>query len=491
MFSWGDVPYSEGRAVVTNGSAEVTPAFGAVFGFHLITKEFHAEGDGRAYIIEGYDPDTGRILLDADYAGATRTTEYRICGDADTLNWTDPFFENTWAAVHNLPIMRKEDDKPAGILPQGRRLLLPKSKKTYCLYYNTNPAYEFSSVSTLSTEYGCTSHRSMKLGEGGVAYWMSKEGLVSVVPNGGLSLISRPLGTWVFDNLQLDDTGDQQLCMASLLRRKGQYICFMPGRDAELGCDYAVIWHYLEKKFSIFKFGTEFTAVGKLVDSDGDERTILGDRYGYLWEYPFGCMDGVPENSTNSGTVDAYHASSSPYCAITDDDARFPTYGLGLAGVPVYIHSGTGAGQWGIVAANSETILYLEDCFEVPLDATSQYWLGSWETRYKSGWSDFGTVARVKRAMYAHLVFEQSESTVDLRMYGDFSATPEDLTDKDYRQADPTDHGEVSLDEDDGRKRVTLGGIRKTHLAWELYDHRPCNPWSIYDFGLDIEFKEP
>lgn len=496
VFGWGDIPYSEGRVDVTTGDDEVAPVEGAVFGFHLIGKEFHAEGDGRAYMIDAYDPATGNIVLRDNYAGATRTTEYRICGDADTLIWTDPFFEHKWPAFNNLPINKKEDDKPAGIMPQGRRLLLPKSKKTYTLYYNTNPSYEYSSVSTVSTEYGCVSHRSMVLGDGGVAYWMSKDGIVAIVPDGGLALASVALGSWVYDNLQLDVTGEQQMCMGGLLKRKGQYLAFIPGQDAELGCDYAIVWHYLEKKFSIFRFRTEFTALSRVVNTEGEEVLVLGDRHGYLWEYPYGDLDGAPVNSTYSGTVDAYWGTGSPYCSLTDNDAQFPTTGLGLAGVPVYIHNGTGAGQWGIVAANTENTLYLEDCFAVALDETSEYYVGNIEARYKTGWHDYGTIDRIKRMMYANLVFEKNDSNLQFNMYGDFSDTAENLEDKNYRATDPTDYGLVNMNGDDestitprGRKRVPLGGIRKTHLAWELYDDRPNNPWSIYDVSMDVEME--
>ena len=498
VFAWGDIPYEDGTADVVNGSAFVTPSGGAVFGFHLIGKEFHAEDDGRAYMIDGYDPATGRIELRDNYAGATRTTGFRICGDADTLIWTEPFFEHKWTAFNNLPINKKEDDKPAGMLPQGRRLLLAKSKKTYSLYYNTNPAYQYSSVSTISTEYGCVSHRSMVLGEGGIAQWMSKDGIVSIVPDGGVSLASRPLGTWVYDNLQLDPEGDQQMCMGALLKRRGQYIALMPGPDAELGCDHAVIYHYLEKKYTLFRFRTEFTAMTLIVNPTGEEVLVLGDRYGYLWEYPFGDLDGAPVNSTYSGTVDVYWAIGSPYCSISDADAQFPTTGLGLQGVPVYIHTGTGAGQWGIVAANTDTMLYLEDCFAVALDETSEYYVGNIEARYKSGWHDYGTINRVKLMMYSHLVFEKNASDLEFRMYGDFSATAENLEDKNYRETDPTDFGLVNMNGDDtdaenprGRKRIPLGGIRKTHLAWELYDNRPNNPWTIYDVAMDLGYKEP
>jgi hypothetical protein len=289
------------------------------------------------------------------------------------------------------------------------------------------------------------------------------------------------------------------MACAQPFKVRGQYICFFPGPDSVLGCELAIVYHTLTGKWSWYRFLTEFTCAELVQDSDGNEAIVLGDRWGYVWEYPFGDIDGAPVGSTLAGNVDSYHIESSPGCWLEDLDAHFPTVGLGLAGVPIYIYEGTGAGQYGIVGGNSETMIWLMECFDIPLDTTSRYYLGPIIADYKSGWHDFGAIDRAKRLMYANLVFEQNDSDLRFEVYGDFDEDPEDLTDRNPRvaTADREDYSIVEMNGDDedsehprGRKRVKLGGIRKTHFAWEVLDYKPNNPWKLYDLSLDVEFKE-
>ena len=499
VFAWGDIPYSDGQVQVQNGSATVIPTGGAVFGFHLEGKEFHADGDGRSYIVDQYDPPTGRISLTATYGGTTRTCDYRICGDADTLIWSEPYFEHQWPLINNHPINKKEDDKPAGMMPAGGCLILAKSRKSYVLNYNNTPAIPYGTLSVLSEDYGCISHRSMRSVEG-VPVWMCDEGLVQA--NGeSVRLVSRDMGDYFRDNLRLDATGDQQMACAVEFRRKGQYICFFPDRDSVLGCNRAVVWHFREQKFSIYTFGTEFSCAETVKNLAGEEIAVLGDVLGYLWEFPSGKADGPGDNlnTTIEGAVDEY-GEGSP-CYLFDADAMFVPSGLGLAGMPIYIYEGTGAGQVGVIAGNTADTLFLEECFETPLDETSRYYIGGIHARYRSGWLDFGTVDRAKMLQYAHLVFEkQAAGELRFNFYEDFGTTPTDLRDTNFRTPveDREDAGLVPLADDDedtahprGRHRIPLGGVRRTHVAWELVDDRPRNPWSIYDVAFDFQFKEP
>jgi hypothetical protein len=497
LFMWGDIPYEEGTALVTNASKTVVPAAGAVFGFHLEGKEFHSGTDGRAYIIDEYNPTTGNLTLVDAYGGTTGTRVYRICGDADTLIWSEPFFENQWPAVNNLPIAKKENDKPAGLVGSGSSLYLPKSEKTYILFYNNNPALPYSNVAILSDEVGCISHRGIRL-VGGAPVWPSKKGIVRATQQ-GVSLMSRDaLGSWFEDNTLLGAEGTQQMCCAEVLPERGEYICFFPSLQARVGCDRAVIWQYQDNKFTTFSFLTEFSCAQRVRKADGRTVVVLGDVNGYLWEYPYGDSDGPPAAGTVAGAVSQYGCGSPPF--LFDADAQFPTSGLGLAGMAVYIYEGVGQGQTAIIAGNTVDTLFLETCFIVTPDATSRYYIGAIVARYKTGWQDFGSIDRAKLMRYAHLVFEKQDSDVRFNIYGDFSAVPADLTDTNPRLpvASRQDEGLVNMAGDDqdaenprGRKRIKLGGVRRTHLAWEVFDDKPRNPWSLYDMAFDLDFKEP
>jgi hypothetical protein len=504
LFMWGDVPYSVGQVTLTNGDATVTPIGGAVFGFHLLGKQFHAGTDGRAYTIDSYDPATGTIELNAVYAGASGNSDYRICGDPDTLIWTEPGYEHKWPALNNAPVQSKENDKAAGVMSAFGHLVCAKSTRAYAFHFDNNPAIPYSRVSPLSRQYGTVSHRSM-VSINNTPTFLSRTAVCQ--ERNGVVSISNELGDYIKDNLLLDSNGTQQMACAVHLSRRGQYICFFPDKDAVnygdadhpmYACNQAVVWHYLDNKFSIWKFDVPITCAEIGKDTDGEEVVILGDANGYVWEFPYGDLDGPPAGSTYSGTVTQY-VDATP-CAIVDDDAVFPTSGLGLAGMAVYIYEGTGAGQVALIDTNGSDMLILRDCFETPPDETSKYYIGSIRARYKTGWMDYGTVDREKKLDYAHLIFKQNDSELQFNVYEDFGATPVDLADKNPRTpvADRTDHGLVNMSGDDtdsehprGRKRIFLGGVRRTHVALELEDDRPNNPWTIYDLAVDVEMKEP
>jgi hypothetical protein len=94
---------------------------------------------------------------------------------------------------------------------------------------------------------------------------------------------------------------------------------------------------------------------------------------------------------------------------------------------------------------------------------------------------------RVKTALNAELVFDSKPgSDLTFKVYKDFSGTPADLTDK--RTAE--DFGLIDLAPVNGRNRVKLGGVQGVHLAWEIENNKPNNPFSVFDVALNIEAKE-
>jgi hypothetical protein len=273
------------------------------------------------------------------------------------------------------------------------------------------------------------------------------------------------------------------MCFAINYTEKGQYIVFIKTVYDDVGCSRALVWHYRENKYTIWEFGTEFTCGEVVKKPDGTHVIVLGDYNGYVWEFPYGDMDGMTINGTHEGTVDVYQDGlGSPYgCALLDADAQFPTSGLGLSGVPIYIYDGTGKGQWTVIAYNTADTLFFDECFGTPLDHTSKYYIGTIIAQYRTGWLDFGTIDRIKDFKYYHVVHEKDDSILDVRMYKEFVTTPVDLKDERTNE----DFGQVDLSLV-GRQRKPMGGIRAHHLAWELYDIRPNNPWTVYDFSFDF-----
>lgn len=490
LFMIGDIPYAAGQAAVVNGNALITPAAGAVWGFHLIGKEFHAQGDGRAYLIEGFDPATGQLELADNYDGATRTTNYRICGDADQIIWTEPSHETQWAGANIRPIGGKENDKPTGLFSDSSSLIVPKSRKIYRLYYTTRPNLPpagSSRVSVITVQHGGIGHRVWKM-INGLPTGASKHGIIQL-DGRGATLVSRDAQDWWLENLALNANGEQQFSFGLPLIEQEQYLLFFKSTEAEVGCDKALVWHYANRtqqqpfgKFTYHTFLTEFTSGEVVKDTNGRDIIVLGDRFGYVWQYPFGDIDGAPAGVTLQGTVDDYQGpSGSPdFCSILDLDAIWPTTGLGLAGVPVFIFEGTGKGQVGIIAANTVNVLVLEDCFKIALDSTSRYRLGPIFFQYRTGWLDFGTLKHTKYTPEVHLAFEkQVASDVEVNLFTNFSQTEIDTVDPKTL----VDAGLIDLTVDISRHMMHPGGVQFQHLAIEFKDDKPANPISIYDIS--------
>lgn len=486
LFAIGDVPYSEGHAKVTHGSDRVQPVNPAVWGFHFEKKEFHVENDQRKYTIDAWDPDTNEFVLDDAYAGSTKgAADYRICGNPDEMIFTEPEKENQWPEANVCSVGGKEADKPTGILSDAGRILVTKSRRVYSVYGSSELwAGPYSKVSLISSQFGGLAHRTA-IHINGVPHMASRLGIIAVAGN-GVQLVSGNAQDWFRDELDFEADGTQQACFAVHWAAKKQYILFLKSKDAILGCDKALVYHYQDRKFSTFEFQTEFTCGSLVKDANGDDVIVLGDVNGYVWQFPYGDIDGAPAGIGLEGTVDAYNPVA-PY-RITDNDASFPMAGLGLAGIPVYIYEGTGAGQSNIVTSNTGTMLVFGNAFAVPLDATSKYRIGAIVAEYRTGWQDFGSVARVKKVFFAHLVFEQqAASRLRLKVYKDFdAANPPDLVDNRTQ----VDAGDISLNEANGRKRVDIGGIEGVHLGWGISDDRPNNPFSLYDLALRAEIKE-
>jgi hypothetical protein len=321
-----------------------------------------------------------------------------------------------------------------------------------------------------------------------VAICGNKDGIVQV-SDGSSQLLSESAKEWFKDEIDLEATGTQQECFAVEWQDEAQYILFFRSQDNPWGrgCDKALVWHYLTGKFSYYRFLNAFLSGEVIKDDDGTDIIALGDIWGYVWQFPFADTDGAAEGATVTGTVTAYEegVGSPGICVLTDDNAVFPTFGLGLAGVPVYIPS---INEWVIIASNTATELFLEECFDVAPAVGATYYLGPIEFWYKTGWMDFATIARVKYLDSAFLVHDRDEDSVlTFRVYKDMAAQAESLVDA----TTGDDAGSLSLDDVTHEQKIRIGGVQFKHVAIELYDFRPANPISVWDLSFKLRGQDP
>ena len=305
IFMVGDIPYAVGEAIVTNGSPDIQPAAGAIWGFWLEGKEFHFVGDAATYIIDEYNPVTNVLTLTQAYEGATDQGAYRICGDPDSVIWCEPGNEWQWPLANNRPIGGKEADKSTGIMSDAGRLVIGKTRKIYQLTYSSGrPQYPWSMVSLITDKFGVIAHRSMKH-VGDIPTVQTKDGIAQI-PGGSARVISQDALDWWRAEISLAGNGEQQFCFSVVWPQKQQYLAFIKSNDAQVGADKVLVWHYGTNRYTTYEFLTEFTCGELVKDSDGNDIIVLGDVNGFVWEFPFGDIDGAPANSTLIGNVDQY-----------------------------------------------------------------------------------------------------------------------------------------------------------------------------------------
>jgi len=258
-------------------------------------------------------------------------------------------------------------------------------------------------------------------------------------------------------------------------------MCFIPIEGDSVGCSRAIVMDYADLpgepqfRFSIYNFSKEFTCgeIERHTVTSGDTTTfeefpVLGDPDGYTWSFGIGDADG-PSEGTTSGTVTT--ASTSP-TILTDSSASFYTTGLGLAGMIVHVRSATdGTTQTKLIASNTADTLRLDEEWTTIPAAGDTYWIGGIEAYYDTSWSSLGGDWGQKK-LHSLITTHQIESqgTVTVKVYTDFSSTPITLTNE----------GETfDLTRSEGRSYKKLSGRKAFHVKVRYFNEFPDTPFTL------------
>jgi hypothetical protein len=153
------------------------------------------------------------------------------------------------------------------------------------------------------------------------------------------------------------------------------------------------VYDIVLEQWVYYEIGTDVFSICDYT-SDGRKYAIIGDGYGIVWLWDQGNADGI--------NIDAALLNGSPTSVsattltdTTKTDVRSTATGPGTGtntladttktwvvnqwlGKPVYIHTGTGAGQSNTIASNTANELTCDDVWGVAPDNTSQYHIGGW-----------------------------------------------------------------------------------------------------------------
>ena len=128
-------------------------------------------------------------------------------------------------------------------------------------------------------------------------------------------------------------------------------------------------------------------------DSDGIERTLLGDYSGFVYQDDTGNNDGAETGFNGMPTAGSL-------TSLSDSTQSFPTDGDGLAGVLIKIISGTGIGQERVISSNTEFTVIVPQ-WDTPPDTTSEYTIGAIDANWKSKDYELGNHDIVK--LFRHI----------------------------------------------------------------------------------------
>ncbi len=367
VFAAGVAVYAEGSVALTGYSATVTGT-GTEWPATFAGRFLHIDGH-RPVEIASCDPAAQTLTLLAPWPGSTSPfASYSIrpapaLGRA--LSYSNAGEPESWPAYQQVAL-KEDGDVVTALLPFGSFLFVMKERSMYRLSAQSDPGRD--GFLFEAGRRGCLSHRTWVIADE-VAYVMDRQG-VYAFSGGQPQDVSGPVQALFrdADGPRINFAAARWFHAAASPAE--QAVRFFVSLAGERLPRHALVYGYRVQKWWVEKYAEPVGAscVARLGRpggwSQGDDRVLLG-----------GGADRVL--AADAGPTDvaaplAGPVASATAATLTATAARFPD----LAGVPVAIRSGRGAGQVRVVTANTRTRLTLDRPWAVRPDATSEYLVG-------------------------------------------------------------------------------------------------------------------
>ena len=396
--------------------------------------DFKASHVGQAFMIPGdtaqYEvssvTDTTHLTLTASYTGSIGSGKsYKIFRAADRSDWywSPAGEEEYFPAANNAGVFENDDDEPTGLFIVGSQLFAAKRRHVYRLLHDQDPATD-----------------------GGIFEALRHRGLVnqrSVAIIGPEAFLLDEFGACQFDgasNAQPIDFAINRLIQPStepsadrvnwaqrekfhaIWDSKRDRVLFFVAMGSDTEPKNALVYERKRQRWTIEEYRVGITSSAVQRDSSNRLRAWVGDENGCVWALGISAgIDGAPASASGTlrGTV-----TSATSTTLTDSTATFYTTGDKLIGVPVYIVSGTGSGQWRIISSNTATVLTVSAAWTTTPDSTSVYRIGAIELILRTKWHDLG-FGESKSFKKIRVYFQPTSTdyTVGVKVYYDFSST--------------------------------------------------------------------
>jgi len=534
IFGAGDIPIANpaGTVSVQNGSKDVQGDFDVEWDRCLENRYLQVQGDCRKYQIQfvmppsvGTSPAIQRLRLYEEYQGASAAGKlYTICGDANTVFYSEPEEPEYWPIVNQFPVEPGDGDFITMLGSSYDRLIIAKRNKTYVADYREVPALEIVDPSRISPDIGCVGSRTFTQVENW-SVWLADRGIALFDGRGVQHLpVSDGISDIFIDPdnpryMRRNSNGLVPEAVSVNYPVRQQVWLGIPTIRSNRGFDVIIVWDYKEDTVTLYEFCNQFLSMVVAKDSEGNPKVYLGDDKGFTWVADTGHSDGVGTPG-NTGTVQGVVTSSDDTFSFNDANATFVEGGipglgglsgvaglspfldqepLGAAGACVYFRDPDGlfvaadGSTWDqrtVWASTRQKVFYTPPS-AAPLPAGTEYMLGpiNWYAMFKP--SSLGKDSVTKRTIDLFVVHvpEEFDSSVKIEILSDFSAVDERAGAIMSDDSSAPGDRRMLMSNPKGRQLATIGAVIYAYIGYRLSNFAPEQPIRIINIVPTTEEK--
>jgi hypothetical protein len=418
IFANVDVTYDRG-SILTGFNSTTCRGVGTQWRRTFARRLLYVVGAAQAYEITSVDEDAQTLTLSEPFTDPVGPiASYAIRpppGERRLLYYCEPGLPESWPPW-NAVAFPEDGDEMTGQLVKGSFVYVLEKRAIYRFTFQEDPSLD--GFAFLTTRRGCLNHRCQVQAEDS-CYLLDDTGIHKF--DGQTSeAISQPIQQLFQQGVglgihEVNWDADQRLWHAAHdpIRDTIRWFVAMTGwREPR----HAICYDYRRSRWWIEEYPAPIDS--STIGTIGHRRSLAGSTGRRVFCLSEGTLDGIEWALAERGTVGA----AGPL-ALVDAGATFLA---DLAGTPVQIVAGKGAGQARVIVSASGSRLGIDRPWNIIPNGTSTYQLGGVPWVWRSGWYAL-TAGEAEAPNDLDLVYEplQRPTTVDAQIYYDHAKQPE------------------------------------------------------------------